>query len=62
MFNVLSPDGISITFDELYKSKEEAETALDKFVERFEDQGYYSGRDRKYSLKELPSKCKIVKV
>jgi len=62
MYDVLSPDGFSITRDELYKSEKEAKTALNKFVKRFESQGYYSGRNRKYTLKELPSKCEIVKV
>ena len=62
MYDVLSPDGFSITADEYYKSEKEAQTALNKFVKRFETQGYYSGRQRKYTLEELPSKCKIVKV
>ena len=62
MYDVISPDGFSITVDELYKSEKEARTALNKFVGRFKSQGFYSGRDRRYTLEELPNHCEIVKV
>jgi hypothetical protein len=63
MYDVKSPDGFSIEREELYKSLKEANTALNKFVKRFEKQGYYSSVNYgKIKLKELKNYCKIFKV
>lgn len=63
MYDVLSPDGFSITRDEFYKSEKEAQTALNKFVKRFENQGHYSSVTKgRIHVSKLESYCKIVKV
>lgn len=41
-FNVLSPDGFSIEMDAEYKSKKLALSALKRFIERYNRQGYYN--------------------
>jgi len=62
MYDVLSPDGFSITMDESYLSEKEAQTAINKFVKKYEKQGYYSMSDRtKITLEDLYFKCQIIK-
>lgn len=61
MYNVLSPDGFSITFDKTYKTKEEAERATLEWVKNFEHQGYYStSRRERIPLSELASRCTLI--
>jgi hypothetical protein len=60
-YRVLSPDGFDIEMDAEYKSIEEAQIALNKFILRFKDQGYYStSRRERISLAEARSRCRII--
>jgi len=58
-FEVLSPDGFGIRFDNEWDSKEQAQQALTKWMERYEAQGYYSCNGEKIPLHELESRCTI---
>lgn len=62
-YDVLSPDDISISFDELWSSPEKAQEALTEWCKRFETQGYYSScSNGRISLEDLPFYCEIVPV
>ena len=41
-YNVYSPDGFTISRDDTYNSLEEAVDAFMLWVQRYEEQGYYS--------------------
>ena len=59
-FNVLSPDGFPIS-REPFKSQQEAEEAIPKWCERYEQQGYYSTSSReRIPVAELPQHLEIV--
>lgn len=61
-FDVLSPDGISIE-GVAYATREAAESALKRWVNRFQWQGFYStSRWERIPLAELPGRCRIVEV
>lgn len=61
-FDVLSPDGISIEGGE-YATRVAAESALRRWVKRFEWQGFYStSRWERIPLAELPGRCRLVEV
>ena len=66
MYKVLSPDGFSIECIFAYNGKKRAEIALDKFVKRYEAQGYYStiqnGERVRIPLSELKDYCLIAKI
>jgi len=65
-FEVLSPDGFGIEMDSNYKTLEEAQTALDKFVKRYEAQGYYStiqnGERVRIPISEIAGLCEIIEL
>jgi hypothetical protein len=62
-YDVLSPDGFSISFDEMWDTPDEASKALDKWVERYRGQGYYSTTNReRIPLDELTTWCTIVPI
>lgn len=61
IYDVLSPDGISITPDTLYPDRDAAESAIREWVKRYEWQGFYSTvRRERIPLDELPGRCQIV--
>lgn len=60
-YNYLSPDGHPISYHN-FPDTIEARRMLKKWVESFHRQGYYSGVERIYSLDELESACKRIKV
>ena len=60
--NVLSPDGFAIDRVKTYGTREKAEKALDKWVKRYEQQGYYSSNNGRIPLDELKSCCKFVEI
>jgi hypothetical protein len=63
LFDVLSPDGISIAYDTLYPTREAAETALRCWAKRFEWQGFYStSRWERIPLDQLPGRCRIIEL
>ena len=61
---ILSPDGFSIDMQE-YTSMKQANIALNNFVKRFEQQGYYStirnGQRYLMPLNEIIINCTIIK-
>lgn len=61
-YDILSPDGFSISFDEVWDSRQEAQEALNKWAKRYEQQGYYSSNRGRISLDELADHCRIVPV
>ena len=58
-YTVLSPDGFNIRFENEWNTKEEAQQALTKWMERYEAQGYYSSNEGRIPLHELESRCVI---
>ena len=61
IYDVLSPDGISITPDRYYPDRAAAESAIQEWVKRYEWQGFYSTvRRERIPLNELPGRCRIV--
>jgi hypothetical protein len=62
-YDVLSPDGFSISFDEVWDTPDDASKALDKWVDRYKQQGYYSTSNReRIPLDELTTWCTIVPI
>lgn len=62
-FDVLSPDGFSIHFEDVYNTKEEALTAFHDWKKNYERQGYYSSTNYgRIPLNELENYCQIVEV
>ena len=61
---ILSPDGFSIDMQE-YTSMKQANIALNNFVKRFEQQGYYStiknGQRYLMPLNEIIDNCTLIK-
>lgn len=59
---VLSPDGFTIEFHpHEYRSKKQCLTALDKFVERYSMQGYYSSVNYgRIAIDEIKHYCQII--
>ena len=61
-FDVISPDGFSIHFSDLYDTKEDAMIAFSDWKKRYEQQGYYSSNRGRIPLNELEQHCKIIEV
>ena len=59
-FDVISPDGFSISMDELWKSKAEAKKALKEWIKRYQKQGYYASVNGRIPLENLEKHCKII--
>lgn len=59
-YDVLSPDGFSISFSDVYRTKKAAKIALTQWCKNYERQGYYSSNGGRISLDELPYHCEIV--
>ena len=61
-YDINSPDGIGMFMDKIYSSPENAENGFQKWIKRFEIQGYYSTATREQiPLDELRNHCKLVK-
>lgn len=61
VYDVLSPDGFSISRDETWPTEEAARAAMMEWAKRYEQQGYYSTGNRyRIPVNELPSHCKII--
>jgi hypothetical protein len=64
-FIVLSPDGFPIEMDKEYKNKKEVKEAIDKFVDRYRRQGYYSKATTvrvQIPVHEIEAECRIVEL
>ena len=63
MYDVISPDGFSISMTETWDTYMQAKDALLQFIHRFKNQGYYSKSDRtKITLDKLYDECSIIKM
>tara|TARA_R110001606_G_scaffold268633_1_gene417349 strand:- start:2631 stop:3020 length:390 start_codon:yes stop_codon:yes gene_type:complete len=58
-YDVKSPDGISITRNGYYSTTTEAGEALEKWVESYSRQGYYSSNNGRIPLEELALHCEL---
>ena len=61
LFNILSPDGISISMEN-FSTKEEALKFFSEWKKRFEKQGYYSSNHGRIPLTELEDECCFVQI
>lgn len=61
-YDVISPDGFSISRDVVYNSLKEAENAFEEWKKRYILQGYYSSNKGKIPLDELKEHCKIIEI
>lgn len=62
-FIVISPDGFPLERDVEYKDKEEAAQAIDKFVDKYRSQGYYSTTVRvRIPIEKIEENCRIVEL
>jgi hypothetical protein len=59
-YDVISPDGFSISVDKTWSSPETAQQALTEWIKRYEIQAYYSSNNGRIPLGELESYCKII--
>ena len=63
VYDLLSPDGISIHPEDTYDTMEDAREAFEKWKQQFEHQGYYStvhnGRRIRIPLNELSEHMKL---
>lgn len=61
VYQVYSPDNFTISYEYAYKTKEQAQKELNKFIDRYKIQGHYSLANReRISLEEAKNLCKIV--
>jgi hypothetical protein len=61
-YDVISPDGFSISFSDTYGSIKKAKEAFENWKKRFEAQGYYSSNGGRIPLDELEEHCAIVEI
>ena len=62
-FTVLSPDGFPLERDTEYKNKKEAQEAIEKFVDKYRAQGYYSTTVRvRIPIHEIEENCRLVEL
>jgi hypothetical protein len=61
-YDVISPDGFSISFTDTYGSVKKAKEAFEEWKKRFEAQGYYSSNRGRIPLDELEEHCTIVEL
>ncbi len=61
-YDVISPDGFSISFTDTYGSVKKAKEAFEEWKKRFEAQGYYSSNRGRIPLDELEEHCTIVEI
>jgi len=63
MFDVLSPDGMSIVRSDYYPTREAAAAAAVAYANRFQFQGFYStSRRERIPVDEIAGRCRIVEV
>lgn len=59
-YRLLSPDGIDIERDTIYKTLDEVETAFNKWKKRYEKQGYYSSNLDRIDLEDLADTMTLI--
>jgi hypothetical protein len=60
-YNILSPDGFTITIDN-FATKAEALKAFTLWRKRFKAQGYYSSNNGRIALNELRHECQMITI
>lgn len=62
-WDVISPDGFSIHFSDVYDTKEQAQEAFNKWKENYTAQGYYSSSQYgRILLNELENHCRYIEI
>lgn len=61
-FQVLSPDGFPIERDKSYSNLAEVQKAIERFIKRFSQQGYYSSNRGRIELDCLENECNIKEI
>lgn len=62
-YDILSPDGFSISATETYTSKKQAIKAFDEWKKRYETQGYYSSSNYgRIRLSDLEDYCQLIEL
>lgn len=61
-YDVLSPDGFSISREEVYDSPKDARKGLLEWIDGFKIQGYYSSMGKRIPLTELEEYCTITPI
>ena len=59
-FRILSPDGFDIRMDKFTYTEKQVEDELNKFVKRYEIQGYYSSNRGRIALEDLAECCHVI--
>lgn len=59
VISALSPDGFEVNPTKEYATEEEAWNEIDKWMRRYERQGYYSSNNGKIPLDKLKENCKV---
>ena len=60
-YEILSPDGFPIEVNGGYNSRKKAKEAFERWVKRYEQQGYYSSNSGRIPLDELEQHCNFIK-
>jgi hypothetical protein len=62
-YDILSPDGFSISRDKIYTSKKKAIEAFTEWKKGYEAQGYYSStKYGKIHLSDLEDYCQLIEL
>lgn len=61
-YDLLSPDGFAIDREETYETPEKAREAFNKWIERYEGQGYYSTNKGRIPLYEVWDRMKLIEL
>ena len=60
-YEIFSPDGFPIEREGTYKSMAEVQEAIEKFVKKYETQGYYyTSKRERIPLNEIENYCKLI--
>jgi hypothetical protein len=61
-YDLLSPDGFSISPDKVYKTLDEVEPAFEQWKKRYERQGYYSSNNGRIHLDDLADEMQLIEI
>ena len=60
-YNIISPDGFTISRDEQYPNKKAARKAFTEWLKRYEQQGFYSSaKHGKIHVLDIEDYCKLI--
>lgn len=62
LFQLLSPDGVTIENIEGYPTMQKLMKAFNKWKDRYKAQGYYSSNNGRIDLKDLFDRCEVIEV